>query len=118
VTLGVERGSLVGVLGPNGSGKTTLLRMLSGTLVPQSGRVTLDGVDIGRMSRPAIARRMAVVPQETHLAFDYSVLEIVLMGATRTSGRSSSRGPATSRWPARHWRRRARCRSSGARTPR
>jgi iron complex transport system ATP-binding protein len=80
VTLGVERGSLVGVLGPNGSGKTTLLRTLSGTLVPQSGRVTLDGVDIGRMSRPAIARRMAVVPQETHLAFDYSVLEIVLMG--------------------------------------
>ena len=80
MTLGVERGSLVGVLGPNGSGKTTLLRTLSGTLVPQSGRVTLDGVDIGRMSRPAIARRMAVVPQETHLAFDYSVLEIVLMG--------------------------------------
>ena len=80
VTLGVEPGSLVGVLGPNGSGKTTLLRILSGTLVPQAGRVTLDGVDIGRMSRPAIARRMAVVPQETHLAFDYSVLEIVLMG--------------------------------------
>jgi iron complex transport system ATP-binding protein len=80
VTLCVEPGSLVGVLGPNGSGKTTLIRTLSGMLVPQSGHVTLDGVDIRRMSRPAIARRMAIVPQETHLAFDYSVLEIVLMG--------------------------------------
>jgi iron complex transport system ATP-binding protein len=80
VTLRVGTASLVGVLGPNGSGKTTLIRTLSGTLVPQSGRVTLDGVDISRMSRPAIARRMAIVPQETHLAFDYSVLEIVLMG--------------------------------------
>jgi iron complex transport system ATP-binding protein len=80
VSLQAGPGSLVGVLGPNGSGKTTLLRILSGTLAPQSGRVTLDGADIGRMSRTAIARRMAIVPQETHLAFDYSVLEIVLMG--------------------------------------
>ena len=80
VTLRVDRGSLVGVLGPNGSGKTTLLRLLSGTLAPHAGRVTLDGTDIRHLSRTAVARRMAVVPQETHLAFDYSVLEIVLMG--------------------------------------
>ncbi len=80
VSLRVDPGTLVGVLGPNGSGKTTLLRVLSGTLAPQSGRVTLDGADVARMSRIALARRMAVVPQETHLAFDYSVLEIVLMG--------------------------------------
>jgi iron complex transport system ATP-binding protein len=80
VTLRADEGSLVGVLGPNGSGKTTLLRLLSGTLAPQSGRVTLDGADIRHLSRTALARRMAVVPQETHLAFDYSVLEIVLMG--------------------------------------
>jgi iron complex transport system ATP-binding protein len=76
----VDSGNLVGVLGPNGSGKTTLLRILAGTLAAQAGRVTLDGVDVTRMSRAALARRVAVVPQETHLAFDYSVLEIVLMG--------------------------------------
>jgi iron complex transport system ATP-binding protein len=80
VSIEIAPGDLVGILGPNGSGKTTLLRVLSGTLRPSSGRVTLDGVDLAHQTRSAIARRMAVVPQETHLAFDYSVLEVVLMG--------------------------------------
>ena len=70
----------VGILGPNGSGKTTLLRVLAGVLRPSRGRVLLDGNDLGRTSRPLLARRMAVVPQETHLAFDYTVMEVVLMG--------------------------------------
>jgi len=76
----VAEGGLVGILGPNGSGKSTLLRVLSGTVKPSSGRVTLDGADLARQPRAAIARRMAVVPQETHLAFDYTALEVVLMG--------------------------------------
>lgn len=80
VSLIVAPGALVGILGPNGSGKTTLLRVLAGTLKPSSGVVRLDGTDIATMSRAALARRFAVVPQETHLAFEYSVLEIVLMG--------------------------------------
>jgi iron complex transport system ATP-binding protein len=80
VTLGVPRGAIVGLLGPNGSGKTTLLRLLSGTVTPLSGRITIDGVAIGSLSRREMARRIAVVPQETHSAFDFSVLEIVLMG--------------------------------------
>jgi iron complex transport system ATP-binding protein len=80
VSLKIRRGALVGLLGPNGSGKTTLLRLLSGTLTPQHGVVTLDGVDLQSLPRAAVARRLAVVPQETHLAFDYTALEIVLMG--------------------------------------
>jgi ABC-type cobalamin/Fe3+-siderophores transport system ATPase subunit len=40
----------------------------------------LDGRDVADIPRPALARRMAVVPQETHLAFDYTVIEVVLMG--------------------------------------
>ena len=74
------RGRIVGLLGPNGSGKTTLLRILSGILRAQSGSVTVDGLDIRRLSRRELARRIAVVPQETHAAFDFTVLEIVLMG--------------------------------------
>jgi len=70
----------VGILGPNGSGKTTLLRVLAGVLRPSRGQVLLDGNDLSRTSRPLLARRMAVVPQETHLAFDYTVMEVVLMG--------------------------------------
>jgi len=80
VSLSVSRATIVGLLGPNGSGKTTLLRLLSGTLIPDHGRVFLDGQAIAEMSRRDLARRIAVVPQETHSAFDYSALEIVMMG--------------------------------------
>jgi iron complex transport system ATP-binding protein len=80
VTLSVPRGTIVGLLGPNGSGKTTLLRLLSGTAPPARGSITIDGVAINTLSRREMARRVAVVPQETHSAFDFSVLEIVLMG--------------------------------------
>jgi iron complex transport system ATP-binding protein len=80
VTIRVPPHAIVGVLGPNGSGKTTLLRLMSGALAPLSGHVHLDSVDITAMPRRQTAQRLAVVPQETTLAFDYSALEIVLMG--------------------------------------
>lgn len=80
VTLAIERGDLVGVLGPNGSGKTSLLRLLSGTRAPSSGTVRLHGTPLERQSRRDIARRIAVVPQEVELAFEYTALEMVLMG--------------------------------------
>jgi iron complex transport system ATP-binding protein len=93
VSIDVPAGSLVGILGPNGSGKTTLLRLLCGALRPESGTVRLDGVDLCALSRSAVARRMAVVPQETELAFDYSVLEIVLMGRYPHLGPFEIEGP-------------------------
>ena len=80
VSVAVPRGELLGIIGPNGAGKTTLLRLLAGMLQPSTGRVTLDGTDVSRLQRRHLARRMAIVPQETHLAFDYSVLELALMG--------------------------------------
>jgi len=80
VSVSVGQGDLVGILGPNGSGKTTLLRLVSGSLVPAAGIVALDGAPIHQIPRRQLARRLAVVPQETHLAFDYSAMEIVLMG--------------------------------------
>jgi iron complex transport system ATP-binding protein len=80
VSLTVERGQIVGLLGPNGSGKTTLLRIVAGILPPRSGRVLIDGQPIERLTRRDLARRVAVVPQETHSTFDFSVLDMVLMG--------------------------------------
>ena len=94
VSVTVPAGGFVGILGPNGSGKTTLLRMLAGTLQPPRGRVTLDGDDLcGTFSRAALARRMAVVPQETQLAFDYTVLEVALMGRYPHLGAFEIEGP-------------------------
>jgi iron complex transport system ATP-binding protein len=80
VSVDVPPGGFLGILGPNGSGKTTLLRTLAGTRAPTNGQVTLDGAPLSRLSRTVLARRMAVVPQETHLAFDFTALEVVLMG--------------------------------------
>jgi iron complex transport system ATP-binding protein len=80
VSLNVPRGAVVGVLGPNGSGKTTLLKLLSGALRPSEGQVYLEGQPLAGLSRRAVARRVAVVSQSTHLAFDYTALELVLMG--------------------------------------
>jgi len=93
VSLTVPTGALFGILGPNGSGKTTLLRVLAGILAPASGRVRLDGTDLRGLSRRDVARRVAVVPQETHLAFDYSVLEIALMGRYPHLGTFGLEGP-------------------------
>jgi iron complex transport system ATP-binding protein len=80
ISLAVRDGSIVGLLGPNGCGKTTLLRLLSGMLVPNEGEVLLAGRPIAALNRLDIARRIALVPQETHATFDFSVLDIVLMG--------------------------------------
>ena len=93
VSLDVPAGAFVGIIGPNGSGKTTLLRLLAGSRQPQRGTVSLDGSPLTSFSRGAIARRMAVVPQETHLAFDYSVLEVVLMGRYPYLGAFEIEGP-------------------------
>jgi iron complex transport system ATP-binding protein len=94
VSIHVPDGGLVGIIGPNGSGKTTLLRVLAGTRKPQRGVVTLDDQPLGTLPRAALARRMAVVPQETHLAFEYTVLEVVLMGRYPHLGPFAIEGPA------------------------
>ena len=76
----LSKGEITGVLGPNGSGKTTLLKLLGGLLRPTTGEVRLENDDLAVLGSERLARQMAMVPQETYLAFDYSVLEVVLMG--------------------------------------
>ena len=93
VSIGIARGSLTGLIGPNGCGKTTLLKLLAGVLVPDTGFVALDGRRLTSMSRRHVARRIAVVPQETHPAFEYSVLEMALMGRHPHLGPFRLEGP-------------------------
>jgi iron complex transport system ATP-binding protein len=93
VSMALPAGGFAGILGPNGSGKTTLLRILAGTVRPARGRVLLENRDIGSVPRQLLARRMAVVPQETHLAFDYTALEVVMMGRYAHLGMFEIEGP-------------------------
>lgn len=74
------RGEILGVIGPNSAGKTTLIRLLSRVLTPQAGEILLEEAPLARLGRRALARRVAVVPQELQLAFPFTVRELVLMG--------------------------------------
>lgn len=80
VTLGPHPGETVGLLGPNGSGKSTLLRLLAGVLGPTAGTVTLDGDPLARVGRRAVARRVAVVQQNSHTLTEMTVRDVVALG--------------------------------------
>jgi iron complex transport system ATP-binding protein len=93
VSVSIAPGSLTGLLGPNGCGKTTLLKLLSGVLKPDLGSVRLGEREVRLLSARAIAQQIAVVPQETHPAFDFTVLEMVLMGRHPHLGAFQLEGP-------------------------
>ena len=93
VSVAIPPRSLTGLLGPNGCGKTTLLKLMSGVLRPHGGTVTLDGRAMSALSRREVARQVAVVPQETHPAFDYKVIDMVLMGRHPHLGTFQLEGP-------------------------
>ena len=80
VNLSVKGGDFVGILGPNGSGKTTLLKSISRSLKPYKGTILLNEADIYSLKSVDVAKQMAVVPQETNIGFNFSALDIVLMG--------------------------------------
>lgn len=80
VSIAAHPGEFVAVLGPNGAGKSTLVRVLAGMLKPSQGRVSLCGREVREMTRSDVARELAVVPQESDVAFGFTVREVVLMG--------------------------------------
>lgn len=79
-SLEVERGDFLAVVGPNGSGKSTLVRTICRAIRPQAGRVSLEGQDLSRLPARALARKMAVVAQETAVEFELTAHEVVALG--------------------------------------
>jgi iron complex transport system ATP-binding protein len=94
VSLAIERGDLVGLLGPNGSGKTTILKLMGGMLRPRHGSIAFEGRRLADWPRREAARKIAYVPQETRAPFDFSVMEIVLMGRFPHLGPFALEGPS------------------------
>jgi iron complex transport system ATP-binding protein len=82
VDLAVPAGRVVVLIGPNGAGKSTLLRALCGEIAPASGAVLIDDRRLDGFSAGELARRRAVVPQASVLAFPFTVLEVAMLGIT------------------------------------
>jgi len=75
-----QQRELLAILGPNASGKSTLLKLLAGVLKPLSGRIEVDGAEVGDLDMRVRARRIALVQQESELLFPLRVWEYVLQG--------------------------------------
>src|SRR4051812_33797020 len=80
VSLTVEAGKVLAILGANGAGKTTLLRTLNGALPLAGGEIWLDGRLLKEYSRRRLAKKISVVAQENETKFPVTVLEFVLAG--------------------------------------
>ncbi|MCY4211737.1 MAG: heme ABC transporter ATP-binding protein [Gammaproteobacteria bacterium] len=80
ITLTVNPGEVLALIGPNGAGKSTFLKLLSGELRPTAGVITLEGEALKKWSKLDYARKRAVMPQSTVIAFPFTVFEVVLLG--------------------------------------
>jgi len=82
VSIYVEEGKFVGIIGPNGCGKSTLLKSIYKVIKPQKGVVHLGGKDVLKSAPRTISKEMGVVGQFNELSFDFTVHEMVMMGRT------------------------------------
>lgn len=80
LSLKVEPGTLTVLLGPNGAGKSSVLRLLAGEIAPCAGTVRLDGEPLRRWDRCALARRRAVLPQHSDVAFNFTAFDVAALG--------------------------------------
>ena len=80
IDMEINRGEFVGIIGPNASGKSTLLKNISKSLTADSGTVLLEDRFLNKYSNAELAKKMAVVPQNTEINFNFSVYDIIMMG--------------------------------------
>jgi iron complex transport system ATP-binding protein len=90
LNLHVGRGSMLAILGPNGCGKSLSLHTFAGLRSPEAGELLISGRPLTDWPRRALARELALLPQNVEDPFPASVIETVLLG----------RHPHIARW---HW---------------
>ncbi len=86
ISLSVEPGEILGIIGANGSGKSTLINIICGILKPTNGSIDYLGQDISEKSVRTRAQIISVVPQNRHLPSSFTVSEIINMGRTPSTG--------------------------------
>ena len=87
ISFNVRQGEFISIIGPNGSGKSTLLKTLNRLYSLKSGSIQIDGKDIQSYKNRDMAKKVALVPQDTTLEYDFTVEEVVLMGRHPYKGR-------------------------------
>lgn len=80
ISVNINSGEILGIIGPNGAGKTTLVKLIAGLLKPNSGTIKIFGERLDALSLNKRAKLLSYVPQENFFYFNFSVLDIVLMG--------------------------------------
>jgi iron complex transport system ATP-binding protein len=80
VSTDLAAGEFTALVGPNGAGKSTLLKIMAGLNRGYSGSIDFFGKALSQFSTRDLAKRIAFVPQETHMVFSFTVAEIVMMG--------------------------------------
>ncbi|MEI6881463.1 MAG: ABC transporter ATP-binding protein [Bacteroidota bacterium] len=80
ISLYVQEGEFIGLLGPNGSGKTSLLKTIYRNIIPTEGTVLINGKSNTKFSQKNFATIVAVLMQESESQFSFSVKDIVMMG--------------------------------------
>jgi cell division transport system ATP-binding protein len=92
VSLNIDKGELVYLAGPSGAGKSTLLKMIAAIERPSSGRVMVNGQDIGKIRRagvPFLRRNMGLILQQQRLLNDRSILANVMLSLLVTGASKS-----------------------------
>jgi iron complex transport system ATP-binding protein len=80
INLQIKPGEFIGIVGPNGCGKSTLLNLICRVLELQKGSISINNLDLRNIPQNELAKLISVVPQESIFEFDFTALEIVLMG--------------------------------------
>ena len=86
ISMNIESGEILCLLGPNGVGKTTFFKTILGFLKLQAGKILLDGQDINKWSKKKLAEAIGYVPQAHTPPFPFSVIDVIIMGRTAHIG--------------------------------
>ncbi len=82
LSLTLEPGEMLGVIGPNGCGKSTLIKTISALLKPAAGSIKVEGRELVKMKSEERARLLGVVPQNPALPETFTAAEVVMFGRT------------------------------------